>query len=118
MSLIQQYVDTVATAASYTNGVNLGSGEFNRFTVVFPSTSPLTAAGDISAQVSHDGTTYYGLASEILTSATSTLVNVVFSRTSWGTACVSTAPRAARYFRLKFGTAATNAATFYYWAGK
>lgn len=117
MAIIQSFTDTIATGASGTNGVDLAKGEFNNMSVVFPTTSPLTAAGDITAQTSHDGVTYVPVA-YMLPTTTSTLVTLTFSRTSWGNNVLLPQLPIGRFFQLKFGTAATAAGTFKYYLRK
>lgn len=120
MALVQVYTAPIAAGASHTTGVDLGRGEFNRFSIVFPSTNPLTAAADITAQSSFDGSTYYTIAySNNPSTATSTLVPWGASRTAWGNNVMCEAALFTRnYFRVKFATAATIASEVYIYAGK
>jgi hypothetical protein len=120
MSIKVTYPAPVAIGASFTSSVNM-KGEFNHFSVIFPSTNPLTAAADITAQTSIDGgTTWSTVAySNSPSTATSTLVNWSASRTSWGANVMCEAALfAPSLFRIKFGTAATAAGTLYVVAGK
>ena len=109
----------LTTGASYTSGINLGDGEFNRFSIIFPTTNPLTAASDIFGATSFDGITYSRVAYSVSpATATSTLAQWSCSQTSWGKNTIAEAPLFGRYFRLEFATAATQNATFYMNMGK
>jgi hypothetical protein len=111
---------SIATDASFCSAVDLGGGEFSTFMIQFPTTNPLTAAGDIYAAASPTMTGTYGKVaySNSPSTATSTLVPWTASRTSWGYSVLCEAALFARYFRLEFGTAATTASEFYIHLGK
>ena len=116
------YVMTAAidSGASHTTSINLGQGEFNRFAVEFPSTNPLTAAQDITAQQSTDGGTTWstiGFANDPST-ATSGFTEWGAGRDSWGNTVECRAALYATDFRLKFNTAATTASEVYVILGK
>lgn len=121
MARLQVFTDTLAIGASNTTGVNLGDGEFNRFSIVFPTTNPLTAAADITAQSAQNlaPTTWYQVSySNNPSTATSALTPWGASRSSFANNVMCEAALFAQNFRLKFGTAATAAGTFYYICGK
>lgn len=111
MARIQIMTATIAIGASHTASVNLGDGEFQRFAIAFPSTNPLTAAGDITAQASYNsGTTWRTICySNNPATATSTLIPWGASQTSWGSVVECEAALFATDFRVKFATAATAA---------
>lgn len=111
---------TIGSGASHTASVNLGEGEFNRFAIAFPSTNPLTAAGDITAQNSVDGGTTWSTISysNSPATATSTQINWSAPQDSWGNTIMCEAALFATDFRIKFGTAATTASEVYVILGK
>lgn len=120
MALVQVMTMTLASGASYTNGLDLGGGEFTRFAIQFPTTNPLAASADISAQgaISLTGTYATIGYSNSPSTATSGFKAWGAGRDSWGSMVVCEAALFTRYFRLKFGSAATQAADIYIHLGK
>lgn len=115
---------TIDSGASHTAGVNLGQGEFTRFAVQFPDTSPLTSAdAEINAQNSLDGGTSWSTIGYSNNPATSTsgvtaVTKWAAPRESWGNTILCEAALFATDFRLKFNTAATTASEVYVIMGK
>lgn len=105
----------LASGASHTNAIDLGKGEFVGGMIEFPGTSPLSGAGDITAEVSRDGTTWREVCySNAPGGSSSGLVKWSASQSSFGKAVFCEAMVFARgYFRLKFGATATAATNFY-----
>lgn len=111
MARIVVMTAAIESGASHTAGVNLGDGEFNRFAIEFPSTNPLTASADITAQQSTDGGTTWSTIgySNNPSTATSGFEQWDTGADSWGTTVICEAALFAKDFRLKFATAATSA---------
>lgn len=120
MALVQVMTATIASGASHTAGIDLGGGEFTRFAIQFPTTNPLAAAADISAQgaVTVDGTYATIGYSNSPATATSGFKAWGAGRDSWGSMVICEAALFTRYFRLKFGSAATTASEVYIHLGK
>lgn len=120
MATILVLTASIAAGASATTGVDLGGGEFTRFAIQFPSTNPLTALADITAQgaVSQNGTYAPIGYSNSPATATSTLVMWGAPQGSWGDIILCEAAMFVRYFKVKFGTAATSASEVYIHLGK
>lgn len=120
MARIVVYTASIATGASNSTHVNLGEGEFQRFAVVFPSTNPLNAESDITAQMSiDDGTTWNTITySNSPATATSAKIDWSCPASSWGNTVICEAGLFATDFRIKFACAATAGSEIYILAGK
>lgn len=121
MAIIQVMTMVLSSGQSSTASVDLGSGEFQRMAIAFPTTNPLAAAADITAQASYDsGTTWKDICySNSPNTATSSLLPWGASRSSFGNVVMCEAALFAKNnFRLKFGSAATTSADFLVILGK
>lgn len=120
MAVIVVMTATIDSGASHTAGVNLGDGEFTRFAIEFPTTNPLTAAADITAQGStDDGTSWSTIGySNNPATATSGFEQWDTGQDSWGNTVICEAALFAKDFRVKFATAATTASEVYILLGK
>lgn len=121
MACVKAMTATITTDASHTGSVDLGSGEFNRFAIQFPSTNPLTASADITCQQSTDGGTTWSTIgySNNPATATSGFEQWDCGADSWGNTVICEAGLfAAGSFRVKFATAATTSSEVYILVGK
>lgn len=120
MGRVYAMTATIDSGASHTAGISLGKGEFNRFAIQFPSTNPLTAADDITAQQSTDGGTTWSTIgySNSPATATSGFNQWDCGQDSWGKTVICEAALFATDFRIKFATAATTASEVYIILGK
>ena len=120
MARINVITVPIAAGASHTTGFNIGDGEYTRFGIGFPSTNPLTASADITAQQRFaDTSTWFTVGySNNPATATSGFKAWSAGRDSWGNVVYCEAGELANDLRIKFGTAATSASEVYVILGK
>lgn len=122
MAIIQIYTANIATGASYTDGVDLGNGEFNRFAIAFPQVTSVftTEAVDTTCQGTPDnGTTYYTVGySNNPATATSGFKAWGAGQDCWGSMVICEAALFTPKVRIKFSSAATASGACYIFAGK
>ena len=122
MAIIQVFTGTVATGASVSSRFDLGKGEFTRFAVALPQVTSVFATEAVNCRMNgtvHSGTTYFAIGySNNPATATSGFKPWEAAQNSWGSMVICEAALFAPSVQLSFTALATQAASFYIFAGK
>lgn len=122
MALIQIFTGTVSIGASVTTRFDLGKGEFTRFAVALPQVTSVFATEAVNCRMQgtvHSGTAYFTIGySNNPATTTSGFRAWEAGYLAWGSMVICEAALFAPSVRLSFTALATQAASFYIFAGK